>query len=87
MIDAPLRGGFDPLMMACERNDLHYVRSQISQSKINHKNEVIKIQRGETCLSIAVNLGYVEIVKELISHKVDVNCQNKAGQSAVYLAS
>lgn len=39
-MDISLRGGFDPLMMACERNDLDYVRSLIPQSKINHKNEV-----------------------------------------------
>lgn len=34
-----------------------------------------------------MKLGYEDLVKELILHKADVNCQNKAGQSAVYLAS
>lgn len=40
MIDFSLRGGFDPLMMACERNDLEYVKALIPHSKIDHKNEV-----------------------------------------------
>ena len=74
-------------MMACEKNDIDSLKSLIGTSKIDHKNEVKKMQRGETCLSIAVKLGYEEIVKELISHKANVNCQNKAGQSAIYLAS
>ena len=39
-MDFALRGGFDPLMMACERNDLEYVRLLIPQSKLDHKNEV-----------------------------------------------
>ncbi|OMJ88535.1 hypothetical protein SteCoe_9483 [Stentor coeruleus] len=82
MNDLSLRGGFDPLMMACERNDLDYAKTLIPHSELNHKNE-----RGETCLSVAVKLGYEDLVKELISHKADVNSQNKAGQSLVYLAS
>jgi len=41
MIDFSLRGGFDPLMMACERNDLEYMKVLIPHSKIDHKNEVL----------------------------------------------
>jgi ankyrin repeat protein len=82
MMDYSLRGGFDPLMMACERNDLDYVLQLLPQSRINHKNE-----KGETCLSVAVKLGFEDLVKELISHTADVNTQNKAGQSLIYIAS
>ena len=42
MIDFSLRGGFDPLMMACERNDLEYAKILLPHSKIDHKNEVRK---------------------------------------------
>jgi hypothetical protein len=42
-MDFSLRGGFDPLMMACEKNDIDSLKSLIGTSKIDHKNEVKKM--------------------------------------------
>ncbi|CAG9334798.1 unnamed protein product [Blepharisma stoltei] len=80
MIANKLLGGYTPLMMAVDKDDINLVKSLAPSSKLEDFDD-----KGDTALSIAVKLGNIQIVKEL-SKNSDINQCNKAGQNLVFLA-
>jgi len=52
----------------------------------NYANTNIKGRAGQTALHIAVEKGYVEIVKFLLKKGADINAQNDEGRTPLHLA-
>lgn len=45
------------------------------------------IQKGNTALHIASLAGQEEVVKLLVKHKANINCQSQNGFSPLYMAA
>merc|ERR1711998_375065 len=80
----------DPLSMAHKQ-----IHSAIRWGKPDYKGmiggdlakaEIVDDRNGNTCIHLAAQNGHLDIVKDLLSMKVDPNKKNNGGQTAMHMA-